>query len=88
MGLLDIKTQVCCSTLSHFLLLPEADFTPSAEKPDRKQTCFKKPHTKIRKTGKLEAIHEWHFVEQKKKGRKPDKNSIMRRLEFVPKNLD
>jgi hypothetical protein len=33
-------------------------------------------------------IHEEHFVEHKNEGRKPDKNSRLRRLEFMPKNLE
>jgi hypothetical protein len=43
---------------------------------------------KICETRKLEYIHEKHFVEQKNEGRKPDKNSSTRRLEFMPRNLD
>jgi hypothetical protein len=49
---------------------------------------FQDPHTKIRETRKLGAIHEKHFVERKNKGRKTDKNSSPRRLEFMPRNLD
>ncbi len=34
-------------------------------------------------TRKLESIHEYHFVEWENEGRKPDKNSSVRRLEFM-----
>jgi hypothetical protein len=34
------------------------------------------------------SFHEWHFVEWKNGGRKTDKNSRLRRLEFMPRNLD
>jgi hypothetical protein len=44
--------------------------------------------TKVQKTRKLESIHELHFVEWKNEGRKPDKISSLRRLEFMPINLD
>jgi hypothetical protein len=43
---------------------------------------------KIRETIKLESIHEWHFVERENEGRMPDKNSSLRRLEFMPRNID
>jgi hypothetical protein len=42
---------------------------------------------KIRETRKLESIHEWRFVEQINEGRKPEKNSSLRSLEFMPRNL-
>jgi hypothetical protein len=52
-------------------------------------TLVLKIHTKeIREKGNLESIHEKHFVERKNEGRKPDKNWRLRRLEFMPKNLD
>jgi hypothetical protein len=37
---------------------------------------------KIRETRKLE-----HFVERTNEGRKPDRNSNLSRLEFMPRNL-
>ncbi len=43
---------------------------------------------KIGETRQLGSINEWHFVEQKKVGRKPDKNSSPRRLEFMLRNFD
>jgi hypothetical protein len=49
---------------------------------------FKKPYKKIRETRKPKSIHEKHFVERKNEGRKPDKDSSLRRLEFKPTNLD
>jgi ribosomal protein S21 len=49
---------------------------------------FKNPYEKIRKTRKLKSIHEYHFVERKNEGRKPDKKSSQRRLKFMPRNLD
>ncbi len=36
-------------------------------------------------TKKLECIHEKYCVERKNEGRKPDKNSSLRRLEFKPR---
>jgi hypothetical protein len=43
-------------------------------------------HTKkSTKQKELESLHEKHFVERKNEGRKPDKNSSLRRLEFVPR---
>jgi hypothetical protein len=45
-------------------------------------------HKKIRKTRKLVSIREYHFEEWKTEGRKPDKDSSRRRLEFMPRNLD
>jgi hypothetical protein len=36
---------------------------------------------------KLESIHEYHSVERKNEGRKPDRNSSLRRLEIKPRNL-
>jgi hypothetical protein len=45
-----------------------------------------KNFTKIRKTRKLESIHEHHFVERKNEGRNPDSN--WRKFEFMPRNLD
>ncbi len=50
---------------------------------------FKNPWKKIRETRRLEPFHEKHFVERKNEARKqPDKNLSMRRLEFMPRNLD
>ncbi len=49
---------------------------------------FKNPYKKIHETKKLESIHEKQCVERKNKGKKPDKNSSLRRLGFVPRNLD
>jgi hypothetical protein len=49
---------------------------------------LKKSLHKIRETRKLESIHEKHFVERKIEGIKPDKNSCLRRLEFMPRFLD
>jgi hypothetical protein len=43
---------------------------------------------KIRETKKLESIHEYHFVERKNESRKPGKNLSLRRLEFMPRNLE
>jgi hypothetical protein len=37
---------------------------------------------------KKKAIREYHFEEQKNKGRKPDKNSSLGRIKFMPRNLD
>jgi hypothetical protein len=37
---------------------------------------------------KKSAKQEYHFVEQEHEGRKPGKNSRLRRLEFMPGNLD
>jgi hypothetical protein len=45
-------------------------------------------YNKIREIRKLESIHEQHFVERKNESRKPDKNSSLRRLDFMPRNLD
>ncbi len=49
---------------------------------------FKNPFERIRETKKLESIHEYHFVERKNEGRKRDKNSSLRRLEFVPRKAN
>ncbi len=49
---------------------------------------FNNPYKKFHNTRKLESIHEQHFLEQKNEGRKSDKNSSLRRLEFMPRNLD
>jgi hypothetical protein len=42
----------------------------------------------IRETRKLESAREKHFLERKIEGRKPDKDLSLRRLEFMPRNLD
>jgi hypothetical protein len=44
-----------------------------------------KLHTKNGKTRQLESIDEYHFVEPKKRGWKPDKNSSLRRLKKTQK---
>jgi len=44
--------------------------------------------TKIRETRKLEYIDEYHFVQRKNEGRKPDKNLSLTRFKFRPTNLD
>jgi hypothetical protein len=49
---------------------------------------FKNLSKKIRETRKLESIHELHFVKQKDEGRKQDKNSSLRRCEFMLRNLN
>jgi hypothetical protein len=50
---------------------------------------FNNPYKKIRETRKLESIHNsTYIVEWKNGGRKPDKNSSLRRLEFMSRNLD
>ncbi len=42
----------------------------------------------IRETRKLEAIYGYHFVERKNECRKPDKNSSLRGLKFMLRNID
>ncbi len=59
-----------------------------SKKTRRYQLWFKKCIQTIRWTRKLESIRGEHFVQSKDEGRKPDKNSSLRRLEFKPKNLD
>ncbi len=49
---------------------------------------FKNSYKNIRETRKLEFIHEQHYAERKKERRKLEKNSSLRRLEFMPRNLD
>ncbi len=49
---------------------------------------FKNAYKKIRETRKLQSIRGQHFVERTNEGRKPDKNSSTRRLEFMPRNND
>jgi hypothetical protein len=49
---------------------------------------FKNAYKKIREARKLKSIHKQHFVERKNEGRKPDKNSSLKKLEFMPRNLD
>ncbi len=49
---------------------------------------FKNPNKKIRETRNSSLFMNRIFVEQKNEGRKPDKNSILRKLEFMPRNLD
>jgi hypothetical protein len=49
---------------------------------------FKNPYKKIRETRKLKSFHEKHFVGQKIKGGKPNKNFRLKRLNFMPRNLD
>ncbi len=45
-------------------------------------SSFKTPYKNI------ESIHEKLCVEQKNEGRKQDKNLSLRRLVFMPRNLD
>jgi hypothetical protein len=70
-------------------LLLHAMHSPFSSSPDG---FYGKPYStlvqKIRETRRLESIHEQPFVEWKNESRKPDKNSSMRRLEFMPRNLD
>jgi hypothetical protein len=76
---------------------PEFDFNPDPD-PAVQLTDFAVNHSllwffrtlykKLRETRKLESIYEKHIVEQKNQGRKPDKNSSLRRIEFRPRNLD
>ncbi len=49
---------------------------------------FKTPCKSIREIKKFNSIHEWHFVEQKNEERKPDKDSSLRRLKFMPRKLE
>ncbi len=64
-----------------FTLILLADFK---RKPD--SILVLKIHTKnIDETKKLKPIREWHLVERKNEGRK---NSRLRRLEFLPRNLN
>jgi hypothetical protein len=76
---LNKKTRVFCSTLFTVFLL--ADFKI---KPDSILT-FKIHAKNIRETKKAEPVREWHFVERKNEGRK---NSRLRGLEFMPRNLN
>ncbi len=43
---------------------------------------------KFREARKLEPIHEYHFLEPKNEGEKPDKNSSLRRIKFMHRDLD
>jgi hypothetical protein len=70
------------STSGFFLLLPQKNPTESIF-----YFGFKKPHQKIRKTGTSLFMTSILWT-KKKKGRKPDKNSILRGTEFMPKILD
>ncbi len=49
---------------------------------------FKNPLKNSR--NKKSRVYSWiaFFVERKDKGRKPDKNLSLRRLEYMPRNLD
>jgi hypothetical protein len=49
---------------------------------------FKNPDKKIREIRKLESIHEERFVGLENEGRKPDKNSSQKRIEFMARKLD
>jgi hypothetical protein len=49
---------------------------------------FKNPDKKIREIRKLESIHEQCFVGVENQGRKPDKNSSQKRIEFMARKLD
>ncbi len=51
-------------------------------------SAFNNPYKKSPKTRKPKSFHETHFGERKNEGRKPDENSSLRRLEFMPSNLD
>ncbi len=57
-------------------------------KPGGTYSGFKKCIQKNLRTRKIESFRGEHFVESKDEGRKPDNNSSLRRLEFMPKNLD
>ncbi len=49
---------------------------------------FKNPYKKISETRKLESVHEKHFVERKNEGRKTRQKLSVRRLKFMPRNVD
>jgi hypothetical protein len=42
----------------------------------------------FKNTNKIKSILGIAFLEKKNEGRKPDKNSSLRRLKFMPRNLD
>jgi hypothetical protein len=48
---------------------------------------FKNAYKKICEKRKREFISEHHLVESKNEGRKPDKNSSLSRIEFMPRSL-
>jgi hypothetical protein len=49
-----------------------------------------KIHTiqKIRESRKLESTSEQYLVERKNEGRKPDNSLSLKRLKFMPRNLE
>jgi hypothetical protein len=49
---------------------------------------FRNPYEKSAEISKFESIHKKAFCRLKNAGTKPDKNSSLSRLEFMPKNLD
>jgi hypothetical protein len=49
---------------------------------------FNNPYKKIRETRKLETIHDYYFVEWKNEDRKTRQNLSLRKLKFMPRNLD
>jgi hypothetical protein len=49
---------------------------------------FKNPYKNLRNKKTRGCILELHFVEWKNEGKKPDKISSLRRLKFMPRNLD
>jgi ribosomal protein S21 len=65
-----------------FTVFLQADFKRKSY-----STLVLKIHKKIRKTRKFASIREKHLLERKNEGRKPDKNSSLRRLEFRLRNL-
>ncbi len=84
-GLLDIKLTKDSSLLCHAIRSPFFWWI-------LKKTIFfsglKVLIQKIRETRKFKSIHKWHFIEQKNEGRKSDNNSNLRRIDFMPRNLD
>jgi hypothetical protein len=66
------KTRVFCSMLFSVLS------TGGLYRKPYPTLVFKIHTRKIRETRKHESIHEYHFVERKNEGRKPDKNSSLR----------
>ncbi len=63
-------------------MLFKVDSTGGFLKKTRLYSGFKSL-TKYLRNKKLKSIHEDHFVEQKNESRKPNKNSSLRRLEFM-----
>ncbi len=50
--------------------------------------CVKKYIQKIQETRKLESLNKIASRRKKNEGRKSDENSNLRRLEFMPRNLE